>query len=623
VDPAATLGVEPDPARPAAGHPTLTTVAVAVRAGRFVLRESAGIAPVPAVPRTGEELAATLTPLPLFGGDLRLWLRWPDDPSDRRRLEGNLAELAETTGATVWAPATGGRAVVLPGCRDLAARTGDAEVGRWHAHQPPGAGAAAFTSDLDGRLVPAGGVHVAAAGGVPVVSVAADDEARLLERYATVGRRRGLFLADVALLDDGRLAARHTDGGLLALGGRETRRLLRRAGWTDEDVCLLTAVPAQPPPALSEHLTALVAALGVAVWTAEPGSTVVIQDGVPRATDGAGRSAGWLPTEPAGSVAPTRWCSRSGRLVPAGTNRAAHDPPAPPVREALPPRGHPPSMAPPGRPARPHGVPWLPDRVAVNEQPVRLYVASPWPPERVATEGLPSADLFLTGHLDGERLARSVKGGYLMLVQARPGAVAALAGIHPYAPPALWQRLLAPDAYLLPAGWLDRVAWQAGYAVDASGHATFRTRIPATPVVLRCTGARHGTDGLPDEVVPWLRSARPVTAYALVTGVPDDDFLRLYARRPAPVVPGRLLRLRVDGGRVVDVPASAARIAPLTSVRSRLAELRADGVELLLPMSAFGRARVTGVFLPHGGGWRAARGRATTALTDVLAGAGP
>jgi hypothetical protein len=593
---------------------------VSVRAGGFLLDERAGTPRPAGTVYTGQELAAALTPLQLFGGELRLWLRWPDQPADQRRLDDNLAELAETTGATVWTPPVGGRAVVLDGCRDLAARAGNGEVGPWRSHRPLGTTAPTLATDLDGRLVPAGGVHRAGAGGVRLVSVAANDERRLLDQYAQVRRQDGLFLAHFALLAGGRLAFRYADGSLLPLGGREARRLLRDAGWTDEEVCLLTAVPAQPPPGLPEHLATLVAELGVAVWTAEPGSTVAVRDGLPRAANPAGRAASWRPALPAGAAAPPRWHGRDGWLASADEAR-----PEPIMIRAtsgtVPPPSHRPSMVPAVRPGRPHGVRWLPERLEVNEQPLCVYVTSPWPPERVAVEGLPSADLFLIGYPDGERAARSAKGGYLLALQVRPGTVIDPMAVYPYAPPVLRQRLTAAGSYLLPAGWLDRAVWQAGYTVDDSGHPTRHGELAAHPVVLRCTGARHGTDGLPDDVVPSL-GGRATTRYALVTAEPAD-FLRLHRHRPPVARSGRLVHLRVAGGRAIDVPASAARIAGLNSVRSRLAELAADGVELLLPSRAFGRATVTRVYLPDDGGWRAVPGRGTLPLPELLSAAAP
>ncbi|MDQ7905720.1 hypothetical protein RB614_14470 [Phytohabitans sp. ZYX-F-186] len=251
-------------------------------------------------------------------------------------------------------------------------------------------------------------------------------------------------------------------------------------------------------------------------------------------------------------------------------------------------------------PARWHGLRWLPERPYVNPAPVRLFVGCAWPPERVAVEGLPSAELFLVGWPDAERAARS--GAHVVAVRVERGAAVDLTLAAGHLPDELRHLAGVPGAYLLPGGWLDGTRLVEGYRVDGAGEVTSAGAVPAIPLTLRCTGARHGTDGLPDDVVRWPRLAR--TAYAVVSGPPVTDFLPIHTRRP-PVRPGhRLVRFRVEPGYAIDVAATADRLTPLAPVRSRLPDLRASGVELILPRRAFGQVPITRVFEPNGRGWR-------------------
>ena len=73
-----------------------------------------------------------------------------------------------------------------------------------------------------------------------------------------------------------------------------------------------------------------------------------------------------------------------------------------------------------------------------------------------------------------------------------------------YQPSANLQHLVnTRNTYLLPAAWLDRVRLVGAYTVDAHGLAGEHTDVPSTSLMLRCSGARHGADGLPNEVVRW------------------------------------------------------------------------------------------------------------------------
>ncbi|WP_433388613.1 hypothetical protein [Micromonospora sp. KLBMP9576] len=252
-------------------------------------------------------------------------------------------------------------------------------------------------------------------------------------------------------------------------------------------------------------------------------------------------------------------------------------------------------------PRRWHGIPWFPDRPHVNPEPIRLHIPCAWSPERVAVEGLPSPELSLVGWLDGRQAARSSTGNHMVAVSVEPGAALDLTRTGEGLPADLRHLSRSSGAYLLPGGWLDRVRLLDGYTADGAGRFR-RCDVPAITLTLRCTGARHGTDGLPHDVVRWPRKAS--TAYAVVAGPPDGDLLAIHQRRPAVRQGHRLVRFRVEPGYAIDVTATAARLAPLSSVRTRLADLRASGVELMLPRKAFGRVPVTRVFEASGRAWR-------------------
>ncbi|MFI5838808.1 hypothetical protein ACIA8K_03705 [Catenuloplanes sp. NPDC051500] len=134
------------------GHPHLATIAVTVRSGAFVVGDYRGSQRV----REGRHLASVLGDLPLYGCDLRLWLTWPAEAAERDRLLDNVAQLAETTGATVWTPPAGGAVELLGDRHDLRALGRTGEPGVWQCHRPKRApGEPAFRSDPDGRLMPA------------------------------------------------------------------------------------------------------------------------------------------------------------------------------------------------------------------------------------------------------------------------------------------------------------------------------------------------------------------------------------------------------------------------------------------------------------------------------------
>ena len=130
----------------------LVTVAVTARAAGFLVGDYGGTQQV----HGGEQLAALLGDLPLYGSDLRLWVTWPSDPQEQRGLAEQAREFAERTGATVWTPPPGGRAELVDGGRDLRALDPAGRAVEWQAHRPrSAAGPLALRATPDGLLVPA------------------------------------------------------------------------------------------------------------------------------------------------------------------------------------------------------------------------------------------------------------------------------------------------------------------------------------------------------------------------------------------------------------------------------------------------------------------------------------
>jgi hypothetical protein len=261
------------------------------------------------------------------------------------------------------------------------------------------------------------------------------------------------------------------------------------------------------------------------------------------------------------------------------------------------------------RRSRPHGLAWLPDIVQANDSTFELFVGSHWSPDRVADQGFPSSRLFLVGHLG----AQSTNAAHSVRVRVEPqGAVDLLAcGIEP--PSELGLHFDAADAYVLPAGWLDR----CHIILDDDGSTTYR------PVSLRCCGGSHGIDGLPEEVSwgprGWRKS--PV-AYAFLTDYDTaaKSGLRLYRNKPAANA-GRLVELRVGPGLAIDIADSEAKIKGFPAVRTILPELRAGGVDMQLPASAFAEVKVTGAFIADGHQWKPTGLARPSNLASLLASA--
>ncbi|MFV2099663.1 hypothetical protein [Micromonospora sp. LOL_024] len=142
----------------------LVTIAVTARSGGFLVGDYGGTQRVCA----GDQLAALLGDLPLYGSELRLWLTWPSDPDEQQRLGVQAQELAETTGATVWTPPPGGSAELVDGRQDLRAIDQAGRPGEWHAFRPRTAlGPPALRATPTGLLVPVYTGLVRLSGSVP------------------------------------------------------------------------------------------------------------------------------------------------------------------------------------------------------------------------------------------------------------------------------------------------------------------------------------------------------------------------------------------------------------------------------------------------------------------------
>jgi hypothetical protein len=660
-----------------AGHPELTTIGVATRAGGFVIGDGPGGYEV----GDGRQLAASLSTVPLYGSEVRMWINWPSGGAEQNRFEHNVSGLARSTGAVVWVPRRGARIEILDSCRDLSAVSPGGEPAGWRAYTPPGAGALRFESDVDGRLSPVGQVRVARHRGVPLVSV---EPARLQAargRYARLVARRGLFCADLTFLTDGRWAVHVADSGPHALSPGLLQRNLRTAGWQGEDLLLLGHYPASAAQGIHRFGARLVAGLRAEVWMLPPDADFVVVDGMARAVDIAGRPAAWQRLD-AGGGPGQRWLSSDGMLVaPTRTvHSGSHQIVSPgdgarsrfqaPAAGSVAPRAAPPSAplvpaplvpapqvpapqvpvsapsAPPA-PARDvgapddsglptgrtprlevsrdklrHGIYWLADRPRVNTEPVDLYVVAAVPPAQAVEVGLPTPHLFAVGQLRPPAAGTLAPEEHLLLVRVAPGGAVDMSSIDVHVPPAV-QLLLENrgEAYLLPGGLLGRTQVVGGYGLDAAGRLAERTGFPGgRPLTLRYSGARHGVDGLPGDVPRWPRSAAAI-AFALLPGpgiASADGALALLPRSPR-VRPGhRLLRLRVPHRRAVDIRAARRQNERLATVRSSVDVLLQRKIELILPYREYDQVQVIQVLAPGRWGWRTVGGVGNMPLEDVL-----
>ncbi|MER7277824.1 hypothetical protein ABT369_25625 [Dactylosporangium sp. NPDC000244] len=619
------------------GHPGIVTVCVRVRDGAFVIGEYSGRSRG----HDGLHLAAGLAQLPLYGAELRMWLTWPAGGGARARLRDGLLDLADATGGTVWAPREGSRAALLDGCHDLTAIGPDGEPTGWEAF---GAiGRPAYESDVDGRLVPAGGVRVQALPGM-LLSTHPDRERELAQRYGQADPAAAFGL-ELAVLADGRLALRYADGGFLAAGARQLERLLRDAGWAGGPVTLLSPLSPEQVAGAQQHAADLARQLGAPVELAEPSTADRLRDRTsgtsrPRPEEASIGGAGeQMPVSavplrpvavPAQAPPPDEsgpahkpansWLAQMRRAAaaPVAGDRPSGEPLDEPLGEPLgepasPPRPSSsrffdgPRIEPVVRGTPPHGISWLPAQPQANSEEFEVHIACPTTPDRMVTDGVPSPHLFLLGHLDQGGLAARTDAEWLVAVRVGPGGAVDVTASEAVVPDRLRAALGHNDVYLLPAAWLSRASLLAAYRVTPGGVAPPRW-LTGRPLRIQSQGAEHGVAGLPNEVVRWPQSSLRTTVSCFVV-VPESPeplgtWLRLHQHRPAPAAGHRLLELRVGRRAAVDVPATATTLRRLSALRSRAERLTDDGVDLLLPAGSYAQTTILREYRYDAGGWQ-------------------
>jgi hypothetical protein len=220
------------------------------------------------------------------------------------------------------------------------------------------------------------------------------------------------------------------------------------------------------------------------------------------------------------------------------------------------------------------------------------------------------------GRLADRRSPGGSAGAYLLRVRVEPGGAVDVVASSARPPSDVRHLLNLTDVYLLPAGWLTRAYVVAGFRVDGDGRTSEVEVFPSTPLTIRCADARHGVAGLPNDVERWPRSRlrSSVSMYALLgqPGDPTPDWLELHRRRPPVTEDVTLVEISVGRSQAIDLAATAALLAPFSSVRSRTEELRRQGVDLILPRRSYGRVEVVRAFRSDKRRWRAIAARGMT-----------
>ena len=482
-------------ARMRAGTTRVTTVAVNADQGRFEISrfEDSGSL------LGGVEFATLVAAsLDVVHPDVQLALTWPTDAEACNALDAELMRVADALNRTVWVPKPAGGAHVLLGCGELAAVDEVGSPAEWLAYPSrldtgwePHHG-----TDADGRLVPAGEVAVVSFPGVPLVSVPATQLEGLGTWYESVAPSDSLFAIDLALLADGRLGVCREDGIPLAIGPRHLRTLLRDAGWSGQELLLLTQPPAQYWDAALEHAGQLVDDLKVDIWLPALGAEVSVRpDGTLAAEGPDGTELAWhgllyaVPDELSGPDA-------AASALPAALAR----PPGQPAVPALPPQvAHMPQVA-----TTPHVAPAA--RMALESEAVELEFEAPAEVLALAAGAVASAALAAAATEEPE-LASSAPAAQPAVepVGVVLPRVAKLGGTHavPWLPTSpvvnarpvelyLWTSLAqdhienwglpSPDLFLLacqdplrladrqPTGYLLRVSVPAQAAIDLLEH---------------------------------------------------------------------------------------------------------------------------------------------------------
>jgi hypothetical protein len=278
-----------------------------------------------------------------------------------------------------------------------------------------------------------------------------------------------------------------------------------------------------------------------------------------------------------------------------------------------------PRLGPAARTAVPHGVAWLPPQPQVNQEECDLYLPLTTDPGQAVTDGIPSPSLFLLAHLDRNGLAAVPGVEHIVQVRVPPGGAIDVPATEVVPPRYLREPLADRDVYLLPAGWLDRARLVAAFRVGPGGQVRPQIQLGDAPVILRCAGASHGAPGLPNEVERWPRGRLRSSVTAFIVVDPNDPAglgqgQRLYQRRPDVVEGARLLQIRLERGRAIDVAATAEALAGFPAVRTSLSRLVADGVDFLIPPASYARVAVDNEFRGVGGAWRRVGPRAPRPL---------
>ncbi|WP_433534620.1 hypothetical protein ACQPZK_20855 [Micromonospora sp. CA-249363] len=427
-----------------------------------------------------------------------------------------------------------------------------------------------------------------------------------------------------------------TGGAPQAVDGRGRPRAWERltpgdhTRWRSVDGILVPAPTgvSRPAPAVSRRAVPEAPAGPLPLTEPDPPLAATSRDDWARATGHrASSGAATVPANGHGAPSGAATDPATGDRAPSGVATAPatgdrHEPDTsgPPPRP-LPPAGATPQLH-SARLRLRHGIYWLSDRPRVNADPVDLYVVARTSPERVVEDGLPTPDLFAVGLLRPPAAESLRPGESLVRVRVDPAGAVDLSSIDVHVPPTLQLLLNVRESYLLPGGLLDRTRVVAGYLPDPNGG--YRPETPfdgQQPLRLRCSGARHGVEGLPADVPRWPRAADG-TAYLLLPGprvAADGGTLAILAAKPRAKAGHRLLRLRVPRRQAIDVRAAAAQLAPLQSVRSTAAMLDQKGIGLVLHSRDFHKVTVLQTLAPGRSGWKVVEGLDGVTLADFLA----
>ncbi|MFF5173319.1 hypothetical protein ACFY3U_11855 [Micromonospora sp. NPDC000089] len=419
--------------------------------------------------------------------------------------------------------------------------------------------------------------------------------------------------------------------GELPLYGAELRLWLTWPSEPDEQAKLTT------------QAAELAEITGATVWTPPPGgrAELVGDQRHLRALDAAGGVAPWRAHRPRYADAPPAVdATPDGLLTPRSTRQRimvaadvdegnpAADAPADAAREdtgppergaAVPAPTARPTLAVEHRRAGRYGPPWLRPGQQVNDSTFEAFVAVTGDLDRAATEGVPSAELFLVAYLDPRSAPHRAD---LLRVRVEPGGAIPVQVLRSHVPARLQYLLGAPDTYLLPAGRLDRARVRDGFRATDDGGLRPVDGLDGGALRIRSAPAGASSGGLPHDVSRWPAHGTR-RAYALLPARSRGlapGWLPLSRQRPTARAGRLLVEVRVPRGRTVDVEATADDLAALPLAHSRAERLRLAGVELILTSRSYDRIQVDRVHRARDGVWEAVPGVAAGPLPLVLRG---